>query len=132
MIKFNELQPGNKVLVENEGNWMEGTVTRVNRDDGGQVHIGTGVQDAWYVAEEIKPIPLDEAHLLSMGFEKEVQESGNIKYKHGPFRVLIGPTKRFSDFLMWYREEKSHITYPMSVHQFQNRYHEMVKVPIEY
>ncbi len=132
MIKFNELHPGNKVLVENEGTWMEGTVTRVNRDDGGQVHIETGVQDAWYVTEEIKPIPLDEEHLLSMGFEKEVQESGNIKYRHGPFRVLIGPTKRFSDFLMWYREEKSHITYPMSVHQFQNRYHEMVKVPIEY
>ena len=132
MIKFNELHPGNKVLVENEGNWMEGTVTRVNRDDGGQVHVRTGVQDAWYVAEEIKPILLDEAHLLNMGFEKEVQESGNIKYKHGAFRVLIGPTKRFSDFLMWYREEKSHITYPMSVHQFQNRYHEMVIVPIVY
>ena len=64
-----------------------------------------------------------------MGFEKEVQESGNIKYKYGPFRVLIGPTKRFADFLMWYREEKSHITYPMTVHQFQNRYEEMVKIP---
>jgi hypothetical protein len=132
MIKFNELRPGNKVLVLNEETWMEGTVTEINADDGGQVHIETGVQDAWYVAEDIKPIPLEEEHLLNMGFEKEVQESGNVKYKYGPFRVLIGPTRRFNDFLMWYREEKSHITYPMTVHQFQNRYAEMVKVPIDY
>ena len=132
MIKFNELRPGNKVFVLNEETWMEGTVTEINADDGGQVHIETGVQDAWYVAEDIKPIPLEEEHLLNMGFEKEVQESGNIKYKYGPFRVLIGPTRRFNDFLMWYREEKSHITYPMTVHQFQNRYAEMVKVPIDY
>ena len=130
MIKFSELRPGNKVMVLNEGNWREGTITNINKDDGGQVHVTTGVQSAWYVVEDIKPIPLEEEHLLKMGFEKEVQESGNIKYKHGPFRVLIGPTKRFSDFLMWYREEKSHIIYPMSVHQFQNRYAEMVKVPI--
>lgn len=130
MIKFSELRPGNKVLANNEGNWTEGTVTEINADDGGQVHIETGVQDAWYVVEDIKPIALDEEHLLKMGFEKEVQESGNIKYKFGPFRVLIGPTKRFHDFLMWYREEKSHIIYPMFLHQFQNRYEEMVKVPI--
>lgn len=130
MIKFRELHPGNKVLVNNEGTWMEGTVTSVNADDGGQVHIETGVQDAWYVVEDIRPIPLEEEHLLKLGFVKEEQESGNIKYKHGPFRVLIGPNKRFNDFLMWYREEKSHITYPMTVHQFQNRYEEMVKVPI--
>ena len=130
MIKFNELRPGNKILVENEGVWMPGTVTEVNADDGGQVEVETGVQTAWYVAEEIRPLALEEDHLLGMGFEKEVQESGNIKYKFGPFRVLIGPTKRFTDFLMWYREEKSHITYPMTVHQFQNRYEDMVKVPI--
>ena len=109
---------------------MPGTVTDINGDDGGQVHIQTGVQDAWYTVDEIKPIPLEEEQLLALGFEKEVQESGNVKYKYGPFRVLIGPTKRFTDFLMWYREEKSHITYPMTVHQFQNRYADMVKVPI--
>lgn len=132
MIKFEEIHPGNRVMVLNEGTWMQGTVTAKNADDGGQVHVETGVQDAWYVTEEIKAIPLEEEHLLNMGFEKEVQESGNIKYKYGPFRVLIGPTRRFTDFLMWYREEKSHIIYPMTVHQFQNRYHEMVKVPIDY
>ena len=130
MIKFRELRPGNKVLVENEGVWMPGTVTEINGDDGGQIEVETGVQTAWYVVEEVKPLALEEDHLLGMGFEKEVQESGNIKYKFGPFRVLIGPTKRFTDFLMWYREEKSHITYPMTVHQFQNRYEDMVKVPI--
>lgn len=132
MIKFSELHPGNKVLVQNEGEWMEGTILGINRDDGGQINIETGIQNAWYVVEDIKPIPLEEDALLKMGFEKEVQESGNIKYKYGPFRVLIGPTRRFTDFLMWYREEKSHITYPMTVHQFQNRYAQMVKVPIEY
>lgn len=130
MIKFNELKPGNWVLAKNEGVWMEGVITNINSDDGGQIEIETGVQKAWYEIEEVQSLPLSEEYLLKMGFEKEVQESGNIKYKYGPFRVLIGPTKRFTDFLMWYREEKSHIIYPMTVHQFQNRYEEMVKVPI--
>jgi hypothetical protein len=130
MIKFSELRQGNKVSVLNEGTWMPGTITGINSDDGGQVHIQTGVQDAWYTVDEVKSLPLEEEQLLELGFEKEVQDSGNIKYKYGPFRVLIGPTKRFKDFLMWYREEKSHIIYPMTLHQFQNRYEEMVKIPI--
>ncbi len=130
MIKFSELKPGNWVLVKNEDAWMEGTVTHVNSDDGGQIEVETGVQKAWYEIEEVQALPLSETYLLKMGFEKELMESGNAKYKFGPFRVLSGPTKKFTDFLMWYREEKSHIIYPMSVHQFQNRYEEMVKVPI--
>lgn len=130
MIKFRELRPGNRVMVNNEGNWIRGMVTAVNADDGGQIGIETGVQKAWYEMEEVKPIPLSDEELLELGFEKEVMESGNVKYKFGPFRVLTGPTKQFTDFLMWYREEKSHITYPMTVHQFQNRYEEMVKIPL--
>lgn len=131
MIKFNELKQGDRVEVLNEGVWQTGIIGRVNGDDGGQIEITTGVQTAWYDATELRAIPLDEDALLSFGFEKEVQESGNIKYKFGPFRVLIGPTKRFTDFLMWYREEKSHITYPMTVHQFQNRYAQMTKIPLQ-
>jgi len=130
MIKFKELRPGNRVMVKNEGNWMRGTVTAVNSDDGGQIGIETGVQKAWYEMEEVKPIPLTDEELVALGFEKELMESGNTKYKFGPFRVLAGPTKQFTDFLMWYREEKSHIIYAMTVHQFQNRYEEMVKIPI--
>ena len=130
MIKFNQVRQGNRVEVLNEGSWMPGRVTRINGDDGGQIEVETGVQSNWYDAEDIRPLALEEEHLLDMGFEKEVQESGNIKYKYGPFRVLIGPNKRFGDFLMWYREEKSHIKYPMTVHQFQNRYEEMVKIPV--
>lgn len=130
MIKFSELKSGNWVLVKNEDTWMEGTVTHVNADDGGQIEVETGVQKAWYEIEEVQALPLSDNYLLKLGFEKEMMESGNAKYKFGPFRVLAGPTKKFTDFLMWYREEKSHIIYPMSVHQFQNRYEEMVKVPI--
>jgi hypothetical protein len=130
MIKFNEMKQGNRVEVFQEGQWQTGIVGRANADDGGQIEIATGVQTAWYVAADIRPIALEEEALLALGFEKEVQESGNIKYKFGPFRVLIGPTKRFTDFLMWYREEKSHITYNMTLHQFQNRYAEMTKVPL--
>jgi hypothetical protein len=130
MIKFSELKPGNWILVKNEGTWMEGIVTHINADDGGQIEVETGVQTSWYELEEIQSLPLSEEHLLKMGFEKEVMESGNVKYRFGPFRVLISPRARFTDFLMWYREEKCHITYPMTVHQFQNRYEEMVKVPI--
>ncbi|TAD86209.1 MAG: hypothetical protein EAY75_09145 [Bacteroidetes bacterium] len=130
MIKFNEMKQGNRVEVLQEGQWQKGIVGRANADDGGQIEIMTGVQTAWYAAPDIRPIKLEEEALLELGFEKEVQESGNIKYKYGPFRVLIGPTKRFTDFLMWYREEKSHITYEMTLHQFQNRYEQMTKVPL--
>lgn len=130
MIKFNELKQGNWILVLNEGTWMEGVVRHVNADDGGQIEVETGVQRAWYTQEEVQALPLSEHYLLKLGFEKETMESGNIKFKFGPFRVLSGPTLRFTDFLMWYREEKSHIKYPMTVHQFQNLYEQMVKIPI--
>ena len=131
MIKFNELKQGNRVEVLNNGTWQSGTVNALNGDDGGQIEINTGVQSAWYDIRDVRAIELEENALLSFGFEKEVQESGNIKYKLGPFRVLIGPTKRFTDFLMWYREEKCHITYNMTVHQFQNRYSEMTKTHLD-
>lgn len=131
MIKFNELKHGNHVMVLNEGTWMEGVVQHVNPDDGGQVEVKTGVQTAWYSLFDVDSIPLSEEQLLRFGFEKEVMESGNMKFKHGAFRVLVGPTKLFTDFLMWYREEKCHITYPMQLHQFQNRYEAMVKIPLE-
>ncbi len=130
MINLGALRPGNRVMVENEGVWMPGIVTDINADDGGQIEVETGVQQQWYEIEEVAAIPLSDEQLTGLGFEKEVMESGNIKYKYGPFRVLISPKAQFTDFLMWYREEKCHITYPMTVHQFQNRYEEMVKVPI--
>ena len=130
MIKFNELRNGNHVKVLNEGTWMEGVILHINPDDGGQIEVETGVQRAWYSINEMDSIPLSEAHLLRMGFEKEVMETGNMKFKLGAFRVLAGPTKLFTDFLMWYREEKSHIIYPITVHQFQNRYAEMTKVTV--
>lgn len=130
MINFGELRPGNRVMVENEGVWMPGIVTDVNADDGGQIEVETGVQQQWYDIEEVQSIPLSDEQLTILGFEKEIMESGNTKYKYGPFRVLISPNAQFTNFLMWYREEKSHITYPMTVHQFQNRYEDMVKVPI--
>lgn len=130
MIKFSELRQGNWVMVQNEGIWMRGVVERINADDGGQIEITTGVQTAWYDIEEVDSIPLSDDILVEMGFEKELMESGNTKYKHDAFRVLVSPKAQFSDFLMWYREEKSHITYPMTAHQFQNRYAAMTKVPI--
>lgn len=130
MINFDQLRPGNRVMVENEGVWMPGVVTNINKDDGGQIEVETGVQKQWYEIEEVESIPLSDEQLMDMGFEKEIMESGNTKYKYGPFRVLVSPKAQFTDFLMWYREEKSHIIYPMTVHQFQNRYEDMVKVPI--
>jgi hypothetical protein len=130
MIKFNELRVGNHVMVLNEGTWMEGVVLHINRDDGGQVEVQTGDQQSWFGISELDSIPLSEAQLLRMGFEKEVMDTGNMKFKFGAFRVLAGPTKLFTDFLMWYREEKSHITYPITVHQFQNRYADMTKVTV--
>jgi hypothetical protein len=81
MINLGALKPGNRVMVENEGVWMPGTVTGVNADDGGQIEVETGVQQQWYEIEEVAAIPLSDDQMTLLGFEKEVMESGNIKYK---------------------------------------------------
>jgi len=127
MIKFNELKVGDLVMVEFDGNKLEGEVTNLNSDEK-QVCVETEVQDFWYETSHLYPIPLDEAQLIKFGFQKDSKERGTVKWMKGAFRVLFSEPDNFSNFEMWYREDRRHINGPINMHDFQNKYLDMTKV----
>ncbi len=127
MIKYNELKPGDLVMVEYDGQLKEGEVKNLNGDEK-QVCVETDVQDFWYELSDLHPIALDESQLFKLGFQKQVNEDGSVKYMKGAFRVLLRTPDDFSHFEMWYREDHRRITQPIKVHTFQNHYLEMTKI----
>ena len=127
MIKYNELKPGDLVMVEYDGQLKEGEVRNLNGDEK-QVCVETDVQDFWYELSHLHPITLDESQLFKLGFQKQVNDDGSVKYMKGAFRVLLHTPDDFSRFEMWYREDRRLITQPIKVHTFQNHYLEMTKV----
>jgi hypothetical protein len=129
MIKFHELRIGDLVYAEYEGIRSEGEVIDLNREDK-EVCVETSVQEFWYTPDQLYPIPLDEEQLMKFGFEKQVIPGGVVKYMKGPFRILLPKEGDFSNFEMWYREDRRHITQPISVHELQNHYHQMTKVDL--
>jgi len=128
MIRYHELKIGDYLLVDFEGQRSEGEVIGLNEPDK-MACVQTSVQDFWYTMDQLYPIPLDDNQLMLMGFEKEVSEAG-IKYKRGPFRILLASPGDFSHFEMWYREDRRHITHPLYVHELQNHYRQMTKVEL--
>jgi hypothetical protein len=127
MIKFNELKVGDLVMAEYDGQLREGEVLNLNGDEK-QVCVQTDVQDFWFETDHLHPITLDEAALFKLGFQKQDHGDGSIKYMKGAFRVLLHSPNNFSDFEMWYREDRRHISQPINVHTFQNHYLSMTKV----
>ena len=128
MIRFHELKVGDYVLAEYEGQRSEGEVIELNEGDK-MACVQTSVQVFWFTSEQLFPIALDDNQLMQMGFEKEVFETG-IKYKRGPFRILLAQPGDFSHFEMRYREDRRHITKPLYVHELQNHYRQMTKVEL--
>jgi len=128
MIRFHEIKVGDYVLVEFEGQRSEGEVIELNEGDK-MVCVQTAVQDFWYSSDKLYPILLDDKQLEQMGFEKEVHESG-VKYKRGPFRILLPQPGDFSHFEMWYREDRRRMTQPLAVHELQNHFRQMTKVEL--
>lgn len=129
MLRFNDLKPGDLVIAEYEGQEWEGEVTELNREDK-EVCVRTEVQDFWFTVPHLKGIPLDERQLTKLGFERQSDGSGPVKYRKGAFRILITGPGRFQDFEMWYREDRRHIKAPIYVHELQNLYREMTKVEL--
>ena len=130
MLKISELKEGDLVMAEYDGQWKEGEITNVDRLDG-KVEVTTAPdQEFWYDSKHLNPILLDESYLFKLGFQKQPSDNGTIKYTKGAFRALVHQAGNFSDFEMWYREDKRHITHPIYVHEFQNDYLEMTKVPL--
>src|ERR1700744_4893739 len=129
MINLHELRVGDIVLAEFEGQRWEGEVTGIDRDER-KVDIQTEVQAFCYEPEHIYAIALDEGQLFQFGFERKDMPGGEVKYMKGPFRILLSKNGNFSDFEIWYREDRRHITQPLSVHGLQNHYHQMTKVDL--
>jgi hypothetical protein len=129
MIRFHDIKIGDVVMAEFEGKWWEGEVVELNREDK-EVCIRTEVQDFWFKPEELKGIPLNDEQLNKLGFEKEGGENGAVKYKKGAFRILVPRKDNFSEFEIWYREDKRHLKGPIFVHDLQNHYLQMTKVEL--
>ena len=128
MIKFHECKVGDYVMVDFEGQRSEGEVIGLNEGDR-MVSVQTSVQDFWYSPDQLFPISLDDNQLMMFGFEKEPFANG-VKYKRGPFRMVLAEPGNFSHFEMWYREDRRHITHPIYVHELQNHYRQMTKVEL--
>lgn len=128
MIKFSELKPGDLVLANYEGQQWQGIVKELNREDK-EVCVETDVQQFWFKPNELQAIPLDESQLLKLNFQKQENGEG-IKYMKGAFRIMVPQQTSFSDFEMWYREDRRHIRQPIAVHELQNHYYQMTKVEL--
>jgi hypothetical protein len=128
MIRFQDLKVGDLVMAEFEGQWTGGEVAELNREDKEVcVRSPTG-SEYWYKPEDLRGIPLTDEQLIGLGFTKESDGQGPVKYKKGAFRILLPQQDGFQEFEMWYREDRRHMKGPISIHQLQNLYHEMTKV----
>jgi hypothetical protein len=132
MINLHDVKAGDTVLVNYEGNTVEGQVLEVNREDK-QVCVQTGEQEFWYDLDALYAIPLNEDQLLKLKFKKEGTENGNGRiYVRGPFSVKLyelgngQPATRLD-----YRDEHREIKESITVNQLQNHYHEMTNFHLE-
>jgi len=107
----------------------EGEVTELNHEDK-EVCVETDVQEFWFTPDQLFPIPLDDDQLKKFHFEKKENGDGTVKYMRGPFRIQLPQKGSFSNFEMWYREDRRHMTHPVTVHELQNHYHQMTKVEL--
>ncbi|MEO5649482.1 MAG: hypothetical protein ABIR03_06100 [Ginsengibacter sp.] len=127
MIKFSELRKGDYVLAESDGQAWQGEITDFNNDEK-EIAVNNGVQEFYFKSEDLYPIPLDEEQLLKLKFQKKVNDDGSIKYMKGAFRIQTPEQDHFSNFEIWYRDEKRVIMLPIYLHQLQNHYEAMTKV----
>lgn len=127
MIPFNELKIGDFVMAEYDGKMWEGEVMDLNHDEK-QVCVETEVQEFWFEAAELFPIPMNDEQLLKLSFTKEVLDDGYVKYKKGAFRILIPSKDNFSDLEIWYREDHRIFHHQLMIHELQNHYLQMTKI----
>jgi hypothetical protein len=130
MVKISDLKEGDVVHVLHEGMEQLGIVVEITREDN-MACIDNGIQEFWYAPEDIVPVPLTEHQLMNtLGFEKE-QNGGDVKYKKGPFRILVHDPGNYTNMEIWYREDHRHFKHPIYVHELQNHHLQMTKVPLE-
>ena len=130
MLPFNEAKRGDWVRINYDGEIQDGEITTVNLDEG-QIGVQTDGGNTVYCSqEEVFGVPLDDEQLKKLRFESEVMPEGFVKYKHGPFRLVIERPGDFSRSKIWYREDRRQINEPRVVHQLQNHYRNMTNVEL--
>ena len=82
MIKFAEIKHGDIVMAEFEGKKSKGVVKDLNQEDK-EICVETEVQEYWFTPDQLYPIPLNEEQLLKLGFEKQENGDGSVKYMKG-------------------------------------------------
>ncbi len=127
MIKFSDIKIGDYVRAEYEGKTWDGEVTRLNGDEK-QVEVTTEVQPSWYATDHLHPIPLTDDSLTRLGFQKQANDDGSVKYMKGSFRLVTPVAGDFSHLEMWYREDRRHNPNVHYIHQLQNQYLDMTKI----
>ena len=130
MLKLGELKAGDIIKVNDDGVEREGVVVQISHEEH-QALVDNGVQEFWYAADEMSPIPVDEQQLMNLGFEKQHLNGDAVKYLKGAFRIVTPKEGDFSTIEMWYREDRRHFNSPIGVHQLQNLHLQMTKVPLE-
>jgi hypothetical protein len=129
MLKIGELKQGDIIMVNDDGVMREGTVVSLDHPENLAL-VDNGIQEFWYDAEEMFPLPLDENQLMKLGFEK-MEGDGSVKYMKGAFRLVTPKKGDFTNIEMWYREDRRHFNVPLSVHELQNLHLDMTKVHLE-
>ncbi len=117
-------------MAEYEGQSRPGVVTRVDMGGQQKVAVETADQEFWYEPQHLFPIPLSEEWLIRLKFSKETDKDGTVKYAKGPFRIVIKQPGDFNDITIWYREDVRHWKHNLHVHELQNHYLQMTKVPL--
>ncbi|MVT10086.1 hypothetical protein [Chitinophaga tropicalis] len=133
MIHLQDVKTGDTVLVEYEGNKVEGHVLEVNREDK-QVCVKTGEQVFWYELKALHPLPLNEEQLLKLKFTPDVSSSngtGARIYVRGPFTVRLYHYDGHEVTRLDYRDEHREIKHSITVNQLQNHYHEMTNFHLD-
>ncbi len=128
MLKIGNLKFGDIITVNDEGILREGTVVNVSHEEN-QALVDNGVQEFWYSPDDMHAIPVDESQLMQLGFTKE-EADGTVKYKKDSFRLVTPKKGDFSNIEMWWREDRRHFSFPLGVHELQNLFHDMTKVPL--
>ena len=129
MIKFDDIKEGDLVVAEFEGEKWEGVVKELNKEEK-EICVETDVQQFWFTPEHLYPIPLDEEQLIKLNFQKQENGDNSVKYMKGAFRILVPKKDNFSELDIWWREDRRHLTRPISVHELQNHHYQMTKVEL--
>lgn len=129
MIKISELKFGDIVLAEFEGQRREGMVKDIDRAEG-KACVDDNVQEFWYTPDQLQPIPLNDEQMGRLGFTKDENGNGSVKYMKDSFRVMLAQKDNFSQMEIWWREDHRYLTRPISVHELQNHYYQMTKVEL--